>query len=338
MDSALRIPGIGWNVAADSCRSVQEKSNVVVRIGAFLRPNPHEYEYTRPPALNSRDTLGSSRSDPRENHLIAALPDAEFAQWVAHLEPYDMPLGKVLFEPGSPCTHAYFPTTSIISMLYLTENGESVETAVAGCEGIVGLSPLMSRSDSAQASGRAMVRSAGHGFRMKASGLMQAFDRSRTVQQLLLSYMQALLTQTAQTAVCNRHHSLEQQLCRWLLMSLDRLPSDEILATQELIASTLGVRREGVTAAARRLQDAGLIAYRRGHISVLSREGLERSACECYGVVKQHYDELLPRALSAHKGGAGDLRQLYQHNNRDREPRDQASYGLRALAASPRAQ
>ena len=157
MDRALSIPGIGWNVAADSRRSVPEKSNVVVRIGAFLRPDPHEYEYPRPPALNSRDTPPSALSDPRANHLIAALPDAEFAQWLAHLEPYDMPLGKVLFEPGCPCTYAYFPTTAIISMLYLTENGESVETAVAGCEGIVGLPPLMSRSDSVLASGRAMA-------------------------------------------------------------------------------------------------------------------------------------------------------------------------------------
>ena len=296
MGTSASMPAMGWNVAADSRRSVPVKPNVVARIGAFLRPDQYEYEYPCRPVSTAHYTTLSALYDPRANYLLAALPEAEFARWQAQLEPCDMPLGKVLFEAGCPCTYAYFPTTSIISMLYLTENGESVETAVAGCEGMVGLPLLLSGS---LASGRAMVRSAGHGFRLKASWLMQEFDCSKTVQQLLLRYMQALLTQTAQTAVCNRHHSLEQQLCRWLLMSLDRLPSDEIFATQELIASTLGVRREGVTSAARHLQDAGLIAYRRGHISVLDRAGLERSACECYGVVKQRYEDLLPEALAA---------------------------------------
>lgn len=289
MDTSLASPSIGWNSAADSCRSVPVKPHVVARIGTYLRPGQNA----------SRTALSSCSpklSDPRANHLLAALPDAEFAHLRANLEPFDMPLGKVLFEAGCSCTHTYFPTTSIISMLYLTGNGDSVETAVAGCEGIVGLPLLMSGS---LAPGRAVVRSAGHGFRLKASWLMQEFDRSRPVQQLLLRYLQAFMTQTAQIAVCNRHHSLEQQLCRWLLVSLDRLPSHEILATQELIASMLGVRREGVTAAAGRLQDAGLIAYRRGHISVLDREGLERSACECYAVVRKHYDDLLPEALAA---------------------------------------
>ena len=296
MTTALSMPAMGWNVVADSRRSVPAKPNVVTRIGAFLRPDVHDFDYPSRPASTARYTSLLGLYDPRTNHLLAALPEAEFARWQAHLEPCEMPLGKVLFEAGSECTHAYFPSTSIISMMYLTEDGESVETAVAGCEGIVGLPLLMSGS---LAPGRAVVRGAGHGFRMKASWLMQEFDRSRPVQQLLLRYMQAFLTQTAQTAVCNRHHSLEQQLCRWLLMSLDRLPSDEILATQELIASTLGVRREGVTAAAGHLQDAGLIAYRRGHISVLNREGLERSVCECYAVVKQQYEVLLPEALAA---------------------------------------
>lgn len=338
MDAALNTSGIGWNVAVDPRRPPTVEPNVVARMGAFLRPDAHEIEYGRLPPVTSRDVTPCEVSDPRANHLLSALPKAEFARWLANLEPCDMPLGKVLFEPGCQFTHAYFPTTSIISMLYLTENGESVETAVAGCEGIVGLPLLMSGSNGAVASGRAMVRSAGLGFRLKASWLMQEFDRSRAVQQLLLRYMQAVLTQTAQTAVCNRHHSLEQQLCRWLLMSLDRLPSDEILATQELIASTLGVRREGVTAAARRLQEAGLIVYRRGHISVLSREGLERSACECYAVVKQQYDYLLPQSRSANSHGAGDLQQLYPHNYREqRDQRAEASYCLRASVASPAA-
>ena len=296
MVASFGMPGQGWTVAPDSRRPLPAISNVVTRIDAFLQPEKYEGEYARRPESTARNTTQTALLDPRANHLIAALPDAVFARWQAHLEPCDMPLGQVLFEAGCQCTHAHFPTTSIISMLYLTENGDSVETAVAGCEGIVGLPLLMSGS---LVPGRAIVRSAGHGFRMKASWLMQEFDRARTVQQLLLRYMQAVLTQTAQTAVCNRHHSLEQQLCRWLLMSLDRLPTDEIIATQELIASTLGVRREGVTAAAGHLQDAGLIAYRRGRISVLNREGLERSVCECYAVVKQQYEDLLPEPLAA---------------------------------------
>ena len=296
MGSSISMPAMGWNVLPDSRRSLPVAPNVVARIGAFLRPESRDYASERQPMSTLRQTWRPGMSDPRANHLLAALPEDDFARWQAHLEPCDMTLGKVLFEEGCQCTHAYVPTTSIISMLYLTEDGESVETAVAGCEGIVGLPLLMSGS---LAPGRAMVRGAGQGYALKASWLMQEFDRSRPVQQLLLRYMQAFMTQTAQTAVCNRHHSLEQQLCRWLLMSLDRLPSDEIFATQELIASTLGVRREGVTAAARRLQDAGMIAYRRGHISVLDREGLEQSVCECYAVVKQHYEDLLPEALAA---------------------------------------
>lgn len=296
MATSLSMPGFGWNVIPEPRRPAPVQSNVVGRSGAFVRPDLYEREYARRPVSTSRETTLSARPEPRENQLLAALPQAESARWRAHLEPCDMPFGKVLFEAGCQCTHAYFPTTSIISILYLTENGESVETAVAGNEGMVGLSLLMSGS---LAPGRAMVRSAGSGFRLKASWLMQEFDRSRTVQQLMLRYTQAFLTQTAQTAACNRHHSLEQQLCRWLLMSLDRLRSDAIVATQELIASTLGVRREGVTAAARRLQAAGFIEYRRGHISVLSRAGLEKAACECYAVVKQQYDQLLPEALAA---------------------------------------
>lgn len=296
MAASLITRNLGFDAVPAAGRPAPLNTNLVGGFGSFLRPNSHGCEHARRPAAPSQKTASFAQADPRENHLLAALPEAEFAHWQPLLEPCDMPLGRILFETGCRCTHAFFPTTSIISILYLTENGESVETAVAGNEGMVGLPLLMSGS---LAPGRAMVRSAGHGFRVNASWLMQEFDRSRSVQQLVLRYMHAFLNQTAQTAVCNRHHSLEQQLCRWLLMSLDRLASDEILATQELIASTLGVRREGVTAAARHLQDAGLIAYRRGHISVLNRGGLERSACECYSVVKQQYEDLLPEALAA---------------------------------------
>ena len=256
-------------------------------------------EHSLPARSALRSVLGLRKpelSGAQNNRLLAALPDAEFARWQAHLEAVDMPLGKVLFESGRECTHAYFPTTAIVSMLYETNDGDSVETAVAGCEGIVGLPLLMSGTS---VPGRAVVRSAGQGFRVAASWLMQEFGRSRLVQQMLLRYMQAFITHTAQTAVCNRHHSLEQQLCRWLLLSMDRLPSNEIVATQELIANMLGVRREGVTAAAGHLQDAGLIHYRRGRIAVLSRKGLELRACECYAVVKKEYEGLLPEAVAA---------------------------------------
>ena len=298
MATSFDMPTLRWPASPVSRRHIPSNPHAVAatRFGALLRPDTCDYESVHQAVPTSRDAPLAALSDPRENHFLAALPDTEFTRWRAHLEPCEMPFGKVLVEAQCECTHAYFPTTSIISMLYLTENGESVETAVAGYEGIVGLPLMMNRN---MARGRAVVRSAGHGFRLPASWLMQEFYRSRPVQQLVLRYTQAFLTQTAQTAVCNRYHSLEQQLCRWLLMSLDRLPTNEILATQELIASTLGVRREGVTAAAIRLQDAGLIAYRRGHISVLNRAGLERSACECYGVVKQQFEDTRPEALAA---------------------------------------
>ena len=298
MDKSQGMPTVEWPASPTSRRPMplSPLAVAVTRFGAVLRPDACDYEYVHQAVPTSRDTPLAALSHPRENHFLAALPETEFARWRSHLEPCDMPFGKVLMEARCECTHAYFPTTSIISMLYLTENGESVETAVAGYEGIVGLPLMMNGS---LAPGRAVVRSAGYGFRLEASWFMQEFDRSRPVQQLVLRYSQAFLTQTAQTAVCNRYHSLEQQLCRWLLMSLDRLPTNEILATQELIASTLGVRREGITAAAIRLQDAGFIAYRRGHISVLDRAGLERSACECYGVVKQQFEDVRPEALAA---------------------------------------
>ena len=229
--------------------------------------------------------------DPKSNQLLAALPEAEWERWSSQLEAVDMPLGKVLYESGSRVTHVYFPTTSIVSLLYVMEDGSSAEIAVVGREGLVGISLFMG---GASTPSRALVQSAGTGFRLQASLMMQEFNRAGPVLHLLLRYTQALITQMAQTAVCNRHHSLDQQLCRWLLLSLDRLDSSDLIMTQELIANMLGVRREGVTEAAGKLQDAGLIRYRRGHITVLDRPGLMKRTCECYGVVKHEYDRLLP--------------------------------------------
>jgi len=230
-------------------------------------------------------------SDPRRNRLLAALPQAEWERWLPHLEPVDMPLGKVLYESGSRLSHVYFPTTSIVSLLYVMEDGASAEIAVVGNEGIVGISLFMGGESTPS---RALVQSAGQGFRLKADLMLQEFKRAGPVLHLLLRYTQALITQMSQTAVCNRHHSLDQQLCRWLLLSLDRLDSEELAMTQELIANMLGVRREGVTEAAGNLQQAGLIRYQRGHITVIDRAGLERRTCECYVVVKKEYDRLLP--------------------------------------------
>jgi CRP-like cAMP-binding protein len=230
-------------------------------------------------------------ADPRQNRLLAALPKAEWARWQPQIEPTEMPLGKVLYESGSTMTHVYFPTTSIVSLLYVMENGASAEIAVVGHEGIVGISLFMGGESTPS---RAVVQSAGQGFRLQANLMLQEFNRAGPVLHLLLRYTQALITQMAQTAVCNRHHSLDQQLCRWLLLSLDRLHSDEIVMTQELIANMLGVRREGVTEAAGHLQEAGLIRYRRGRITLLDRARLEARTCECYAVVKREYDRLLP--------------------------------------------
>jgi CRP-like cAMP-binding protein len=224
------------------------------------------------------------------NHILAALPKAEWRRWKPQLEEVDMPLGQVLYESGAVLDHVYFPITAIVSLLYVMENGASAEIAVAGNEGIVGISLFMGGGSTPS---RAVVQSAGQGFRMRAQTIKDEFDRSGAVMHLLLRYTQALITQMAQTAVCNRHHSLDQQLCRWLLLSLDRLQVSELLMTQELIANMLGVRREGVTEAALKLQKAGLIRYARGHISVLDRAGLEKRSCECYAVVKKEYDRLL---------------------------------------------
>ncbi len=202
-----------------------------------------------------------------------------------------MPLGAVLYESGSQLPYVYFPTTAIVSLLYVMEDGASAEIAVVGREGIIGISLFMGGISTPA---RSVVQSSGQGFRLKAGLMMQEFNRAGPVLHLLLRYTQALITQMAQTAACNRHHTLDQQLCRWLLLSLDRLESDQLVMTQELIANMLGVRREGVTEAAGQLQKAGLIRYRRGHITVLDRDGLEQRTCECYAVVKREYDRLLP--------------------------------------------
>lgn len=229
--------------------------------------------------------------DLNQNHLLAALPSPVRARLLPQLESIQMPLGAVLYESGGTLSHVYFPTTSIVSLLYVMENGASAEIAVVGNEGIVGISLFMGGESTPS---RAVVQSAGYGFRLKSGLLKEEFNQAGPMLHLLLRYTQALITQMAQTAVCNRHHSLDQQLCRWLLLSLDRLPGDELLMTQELIANMLGVRREGVTEGAMKLQNAGLIRYARGHILVLDRPGLESRTCECYAVVKREYDRLLP--------------------------------------------
>src|SRR5579864_7079632 len=230
-------------------------------------------------------------SDPRANHLLAALPDEERRRWSAHLEALEMPLGAVLAESGANLSHVYFPTTAIVSLAYITEDGSSAEIAVVGNEGLVGVSLFLGGGSMLT---RAVVRSAGWGFRLDARIMSEEFKRSAATQQLFLRYTQALITQMAQTAVCNRHHSVEKQLCRLLLLSLDRLSSNQLSMTQELIANMLGVRREGVTEAAGKLEADGLIEYSRGHIRVIDREGLESRVCECYAVVKKEYDRLLP--------------------------------------------
>src|SRR5512134_1335391 len=228
---------------------------------------------------------------PDENHLLAVLPAAERERLYPHLEPVSMALGDVVYESGSRQEYVYFPTTSIVSLLYVMEDGASAEIAVVGNEGMVGVALFMG---GAATPSRAIVQSAGAALRLSGQRLKGEFARAGPVQHLLLRYTQALLTQMAQTAVCNRHHSVDQQLCRWLLLSLDRLPSNKLTMTQELIANMLGVRREGVTEAAGKLQRAGLIRYSRGRITVLNRPGLEARACECYDVVKRESDRMLP--------------------------------------------
>jgi CRP-like cAMP-binding protein len=229
--------------------------------------------------------------NPRQNHLLDALLQTEYDRIASDLEFVEMPLGEVIYESGELLQHVYFPIDSIISMLYVMEDGASAEIAVVGNEGILGISIFMGGETTPS---RAVVQSAGYGYKLKAQLLKNEFNRAGPVMRLLLRYTQALITQMSQTAVCNRHHTIEQQLCRWLLLSLDRLASDELSMTQELIANMLGVRREGVTEAAGKLQRAGLIDYRRGRIKVLNRPALEARVCECYQVVKTEFDRLLP--------------------------------------------
>ncbi len=232
----------------------------------------------------------AAAADPRRNRLLAALPEADWQRWLPELEPIDLPHGMVLYESGALLIHAHFPTTAIVSLQYVTESGASAEIAVVGHEGIVGI-PLFMGGGSTPS--RAVVQSAGAGFRLRGALVREAFARSPAVMRAMLRYTQALIAQMAQTAVCNRHHSVDQQLCRWLLLSLDRIEGQDLVVTQELIAHMLGVRREGVTEAALALQRAGLIRYRRGHITVIDRPGLEQRSCECYAVVKAEYDRLL---------------------------------------------
>jgi CRP-like cAMP-binding protein len=230
--------------------------------------------------------------DPLKNRLLAALPAEVMARWLPGLERFDMPLGEVLYESGVAMSHVYFPTSAIVSLLYVMQDGSSAEIAVVGKEGVIGVSLFMGGNSTPS---RAVVQGAGGGFRMRADEMYREFTSEPLVMQLLLRYTQALLTQMAQTAVCNRHHALEQQLCRWLLLSLDAVDGDAVVMTQELIANMLGVRRGTVTEAAVRLQNAGIIRYKRGRIDVVDRPGLERSSCECYAVVKKEYERLLPR-------------------------------------------
>ena len=229
--------------------------------------------------------------DPRDNWLLAALATPEWNRWMPSLELVDLPLAKVLIAPAGNTTHVYFPTTAIVSLLYVMENGASAEIAVVGNEGLVGISLFMGGQST---SSSAVVQAAGQAYRLKADLLMEEFNRGGPVLHLLLRYTQALITQMAQTSACNRHHAVDQQFCRWLLLTLDRLLASKIVMTQELLSNILGVRRASVTQAAGNLQKDGLIHYERGRITVLDRLGLERRSCECYAVVKKEYDRLLP--------------------------------------------
>lgn len=237
----------------------------------------------------------SATHTPRQNHLLANLPDDSWERLHPRLELVPMPLGHVLYESGRELHHVYFPTTCIVSLLYVMEDGSSAEIAIVGNDGIVGVALFMGGETTPS---RGIVQSAGEAYRLAGRFLKEEFLRAGALQRLLLRYTQALITQMSQTAVCNRHHSVEQQLCRWLLMSLDRLSSNELTMTQELIANMLGVRREGVTESAGRLQKLGLISYNRGRIVVLDRPALEAQACECYSVVKREFDRLLPAAIA----------------------------------------
>jgi CRP-like cAMP-binding protein len=240
--------------------------------------------------------MSTPLSKPKDNSLLASMPEADYLAVLPHLERTAMPLGMAVYESGSAQGFVYFPTDSIVSLLYVLESGASTEIAVTGNEGLVGISLFMGGETTPS---RAVVQSAGEGYRVRGAVLRKLFETSGEVQHLLLRYTQALITQMTQTAVCNRHHAVDQQLCRWLLLMLDRLSGDEVRMTQELIANMLGVRREGVTEAAGKLQADQLIEYSRGRIRVLDRPGLEARVCECYAVVKREYQRLLPYAKAA---------------------------------------
>jgi CRP-like cAMP-binding protein len=247
----------------------------------------------------------SAVPNPLQNHLLAALPEAERARIFPHLRLVSLPLGRALYESGDKLRHIYFPTDSIVSLLYVLENGQSAEISVVGNDGAIGVSLFMGGETTTS---RAVVQSAGSAYRLSGERLRVEFDRHGETLHLLLRYTQSLITQMAQTAVCNRHHSVDQQLCRWLLLSLDRLPTNTLVMTQELIANMLGVRREGVTEAAGRLQKRGIIAYQRGRIEVLDRERLEACSCECYRELKKETHRLLPRRISDRRAAVTDLR------------------------------
>ena len=272
-----RLPRFGFPLRPLTCSQVGPASQTTQTQVALVAPAP------------------AAADNPRHNQLLAALPEAEWQRWLPYLEPVEMPLGRLLHESGSRLTHVYFPTTSIVSLLHLLEDGDSAEIGVVGHDGMVGISLLMG-SDSTTT--RAVVRCAGRGFRLQADLLQQECQRGGPVLKLLLRYAQALMTQIAQTALCNRRHSLDQQLSRWLLRSLDLLATNQLAMTHELIANLLGVRREGVTGAAGRLHRAGLISYRRGQITVLYRDGLEKRTCECYAATKMEHDRLLPAMVT----------------------------------------
>lgn len=230
-----------------------------------------------------------------QNHLFHSIPNDEWERLATHLELVELPLGKVLYEPNVKMSHVYFPASAIVSLLYELENGSSAEIAIVGNEGVVGVSIFMGGEST---SSRAVVQSSGFGYRIKSNLILEEFNQSMPLMHLLLRYTQALITQMSQTAVCNRHHTLDQQFCRWLLLSLDRLRNNELVMTQELIANMLGVRRESVTEAALKVQRAGFIKYSRGHITIIDRKGLEQRTCECYKVVKKEYDRLLPEDIA----------------------------------------
>jgi CRP-like cAMP-binding protein len=255
------------------------------------KPGPGRTKIPTSPLPEQARAIVAASHTPHQNHLLDALPPSDLERFAVHLELIPMKLGDVLYESGSQLRYVYFPTTCIISLLYVMGDGASAEIAIVGNEGLLGISLFMGGDTTPS---RAIVQSAGYAYRLKAALLKDEFGRFGPTMHLLLRYTQALITQMAQTAVCNRHHSVDQQLCRWLLLSLDRLHSNELAMTQELIANMLGVRREGVTEAAGKLQDAGLIQYRRGTITVLDRPGVEARSCECYQVVKTEFDRLLP--------------------------------------------